>query len=89
MTHVLTSRQLVHDFKSAKRAAASGPVLVTTRGRPEFALLSYADYQRLAASEQKTSLLELMDSLPRADGVEFDIPKIRIDLKAFELDDEQ
>jgi PHD/YefM family antitoxin component YafN of YafNO toxin-antitoxin module len=89
MTHVLTSRQLVHDFKSAKRAAASGPVLVTARGRPEFALLSYAEYRRLAAGEQKTSLLELMDSLPRTDGVAFDIPKISIGLKALEFDDEQ
>jgi prevent-host-death family protein len=87
MTHVVTSRELVHDFKSAKRAAASGPVLITARGRPEFALLSYAEYRRLSASEPKISLLELMDSMPSAAGVDFDIPKIRIDLKAIELDE--
>jgi len=88
MTHVVSSRQFVHDFKTAKRAAASGPVLITTRGQPEFALLSYAEYRRLTAGENKMSLLELMDSMPRAEGVDFDIPRLKIGLKAFDLDDE-
>jgi len=88
MTHVVTSRTFVHDFKAAKRAAASGPVLITSRGKPEFALLNYAEYQRLTASGgKKMSLLERMDSLPGVAGVDFDIPKIKLALKPLELDD--
>jgi len=35
---------------SAKKAANSGPVIVTDRGRPTYALLKIEDYYKLTAS---------------------------------------
>jgi len=52
----LTSREFNQDTSRAKRAASSGPVIITDRGRPAHVLLSFADYQRLA--EPPMSLAE-------------------------------
>ncbi|MCY7307107.1 MAG: type II toxin-antitoxin system prevent-host-death family antitoxin, partial [Rhodoferax sp.] len=35
-------------MSAATRAAADGPVFVTDRGRPAFALLKFDDYHRLS-----------------------------------------
>ena len=38
-----SSRDFTRDVSAAKRAAAHGPVLITDRGRPAYALLSIED----------------------------------------------
>jgi hypothetical protein len=37
--HTFSSRDFMRDMPSAKRAALKGPVFITERGRPAFALL--------------------------------------------------
>ncbi len=48
MPTTLSSREFNHDTSGAKKAALSGPVFITDRGRPAHVLLSIDDYQRLA-----------------------------------------
>ena len=40
----VSARDFARDFASAKKAANSGPVIVTDRGRPTYALLKIEDY---------------------------------------------
>jgi prevent-host-death family protein len=68
----LTSRELNHDLGRAKRAARSGPVVITDRGRPAHVLLSYADYQRL--SGQRRSLVEAL-SAPGLSAIDLAPPR--------------
>ncbi|MCL2310553.1 MAG: type II toxin-antitoxin system Phd/YefM family antitoxin [Proteobacteria bacterium] len=72
-THTLTSREFVHNVSAAKRLAAAGPVFITDRGQPAFALLSIEDYRRM--SGPKKSMVELL-SMPEA--AEFEIEPIQI-----------
>ena len=46
--HTFFSREFTRDVSAAKRAAAEGPVFITDRGRPAFALLKIDDYHRRA-----------------------------------------
>jgi len=43
----LSSRELSQNVARAKKAAKNGPVFITDRGKPPYALLSFEDYQRL------------------------------------------
>lgn len=71
----LASRDFARDVGRAKRLAAEGPVLITDRGRPAYALLRIEDYYELSGSgPRELSLLELMDALPRTDGIEYEAP---------------
>lgn len=47
----LSSREFNQDTGGAKRAAEAGPVYITDRGRPSHVLLTFADYQRLSATQ--------------------------------------
>ena len=53
----VTSRELNQSVGRAKRAARSGPVFITHRGRPAHVLLSIEDYRRLAG--QRRSLADI------------------------------
>lgn len=79
-----SSRDFTRDVSAAKRAAAEGPVFVTDRGRPAFALLKIEDYYQLAGQKDR-SLLELMDAIAGGDGIEFEAPKINIVFKTADL----
>ena len=70
----VSSRDFARDLAQAKRATTSGPVFVTDRGKPTFALLKIEDYYKLAG-EKPRSLLDIMDSLPGGQ-FEFDPPKL-------------
>ncbi|MDR2874340.1 MAG: type II toxin-antitoxin system prevent-host-death family antitoxin [Methylobacillus sp.] len=83
--HTVPSRDFARDLANAKRMTAQGPVFITNRGKPAFALLKIEDYYRLN-SQQEMSLLELMDNLPRADGIKFDAARSDIALQIPELD---
>ncbi len=84
--HTLPSRDIARDIGHAKRLAAEGPVFITDRGKPAFALLKIEDYYQLAGGAREISLLDLMDSLPRSDDIDFDAPRADIQLKAAEFD---
>lgn len=83
--HTVPSRDFARDVGNAKRLAADGPVFITDRGRPAFALLKIEDYYRITGKAEM-SLVDLMDGMPRTDGIEFDAPHAQIDLRIPETD---
>ncbi len=83
--HTFSSRDFTRDVSSAKRAAAEGPVFITDRGRPAFALLKIDDYYRMIGHGEP-SLLAVMDDIAGGDGIEFEAPRLDITTRAAELD---
>ena len=91
--HTYSSRDFTRDVGAAKRAAARGPVFITDRGRPAFALLKIEDYYQLAG-QQEESLLDVMDALAcgppgglagdmvPGGGIEFDPPRLQVKFRA-------
>lgn len=83
--HTFSSRDFTRDVSAAKRAAVDGPVFITDRGRPAFALLKIDDYHRLTG-KTALSLLEMMDGIPGGEGIDFDPPQLGIQIQAATLD---
>jgi prevent-host-death family protein len=71
-TKKLTSREFNQDTGGAKNAAKDGPVYITDRGQPSYVLLTFADYQRLAANGP--SIIELLAQPPGIEDIEFHTP---------------
>ncbi len=69
--HTFSSRDFTRDVSSAKRAANEGPVFITDRGKPAFALLQISDYYRIIG-QNEASLLDVMDGIPGGEGIEFE-----------------
>ena len=83
--HTFSSRDLPRVVSAAMLPAVDGPVFITDRGRPAFALLKIDDYYRMAG-KAAPSLLEVMDGIPGGEGIEFDPPKLGIQIQAANLD---
>ncbi|HRK39769.1 MAG TPA: type II toxin-antitoxin system prevent-host-death family antitoxin [Burkholderiaceae bacterium] len=83
--HTFSSRDFTRDVSSAKRAADYGPVFITDRGRPAYALLTIADYYRLTG-QGEPSLLAVMDGIAGGDGIEFEAQRLNITTRAAELE---
>lgn len=62
----ISSRDFARDVGAAKRAASEGPVFITDRGTPAFALLKIEDFYAMTG-EQQRSLLDVMDEIPGGD----------------------
>jgi hypothetical protein len=82
--HTFSSRDFTRDVSSAKRAAAEGPVFITDRGRPAYALLKIDDYYRMVG-QGEPSLLAVMDDIAGGDGIDFEAPRLDITIRAAEL----
>ncbi len=82
--HTYSSRDFTRDVGAAKRAAAKGPVFITDRGRPAFALLAIDDYHRLAG-KRDVSLLQAMQAIDGGSGIDFDPPPLQIKRKTVRL----
>jgi hypothetical protein len=82
--HTYSSRDFTRDVGAAKRAAAQGPVVITDRGRPAFALLKIEDYYELTG-KQEVSLLDLMDAIPGGAGIDFEPQKLGVELRPADL----
>ena len=72
----VTCRELNQDVARAKKAAKSGPVFITDRGKPVNVLLSIEDYWRLA--EEGRNLLEALSMAGLAD-IDLNPPRARIE----------
>ncbi len=68
----MTSREFNHDTGGAKRAAQTGPVYITDRGRPSHVLMTFEDYSSLAA--QHPTIVELLSLPVGIEDVHFEIP---------------
>lgn len=72
----IPARQFARDLAGAKRAADRGPVLITDRGHPAYALLRIDDFYQLGGHARPArSLLELMDGLPDTADMDFEPPR--------------
>lgn len=71
----LSSREFNQDTSRAKKAADSGPVFITDRGRPAHVLLSIEEYRRLAGQRRT-----IIDALALDDDVEFDPPRSTVSI---------
>lgn len=69
----LSSREFNQDASGAKRAASSGPVIITDRGRPAHVLLTMEAYQKL--TQNTASIAELL-AMPGAAEVAFEPPRL-------------
>lgn len=74
-TNRVTSREFNEDPDGAVRAAQTGPVYITDRGRPSYVLLTFETYKRLAASQ--TSITELLSDPPGIENVDIERPIAR------------
>ena len=83
--HTFSSRDFTRDVSSAKRATADGPVFITDRGRPAFALLKIDDYYRMVGHGEP-SLLAVMDNIAGGEGIEFEARQLDIITRAAKLE---
>jgi len=70
----LSSRQFNQDASKAKKAAMTGPVFITDRGRPAHVLLTFEEYRKLTGG--RTKIADLL-AMPGIEDVELDIPQLR------------
>lgn len=69
-----TSHEFDQDTVRAKKAAQSGPVFITDRGRPSYVLMTATEYERLTHPE--ASIVELL-AMPDPTKIEFDPQHMR------------
>ncbi|ANK76786.1 MULTISPECIES: type II toxin-antitoxin system Phd/YefM family antitoxin [Ensifer] len=71
----LSSRELNHDVSSAKKAAKSGPVIITDRGKPSHVLMTYDEFERLSGKHR--SLIEAL-AMPGLSAIDFELRRVEI-----------
>jgi prevent-host-death family protein len=70
----LSSRQFNQDASKAKKAAKTGPVFITDRGRPAHVLLTFEEYKKL--TRRRTKIADLL-AMPGGEDLELEIPTFR------------
>lgn len=78
----LSSRELNQDVTRAKKAAKSGPVFITDRGKPAHVLLSFQEYQRLI--KQRRNIADAL-AMPGVADIEFEAPRVIIEARPVDL----
>ena len=78
----VSSRELNQDIGRAKRAAMSGPVFITDRGRPAHVLLSIEAYEALTG--KRRNLVEVLE-MPGLSEIDFDPPRSNIEGRPADL----
>ena len=86
MPLTLTSREFNQDTARAKRAAASGPVFVTDRGKTTHVLLTAADFARL--TEPRKTMGEMLSS-PEVAEIEIEFERDRSPGRRIDFDFEE
>jgi PHD/YefM family antitoxin component YafN of YafNO toxin-antitoxin module len=71
----LSSREFNQDASRAKKAAMSGPVFITDRGKPAHVLLNIEEYWRLTG--EREDIIEALGLPEGIENVELDIPPMR------------
>lgn len=69
----LSSREFNQGASRAKKAAGSGPVFITDRGRPTHVLLSIEEYRKLTG--KRASIIDLL-AMPEGAEIEFEPPRL-------------
>jgi len=80
----VSSREFNQDIMRAKRAAESGPVVITVRGNPAHVLLSIEEYKRL--TRKKRSILDAI-ATHASSYVDFEPPRLELNRFGVEFTD--
>lgn len=78
----ISSRELNQDVTRAKKAAKSGPVFITDRGKPAHVLLSIEEYQRI--TKQRRNIADSL-ALPGVEDIEFEPQRMTIEIQPADL----
>jgi prevent-host-death family protein len=70
----LSSRQFNQDASKAKKAAKTGPVFITDRGKPAHVLLTFGEYKKITGGH--TKIADLL-AMPGIEDIELDLPQLR------------
>jgi prevent-host-death family protein len=82
-----SSREFAHELARVKRAALEGPVFITDRGKPTYALMAIEDFRKLSGGDWPgRSLLDVMDKLPSTAGIDFEPGLLRGAVKPIDLE---
>jgi prevent-host-death family protein len=82
----LSSREFNQDTSRAKKAAQTGPVFITDRGRPAHVLLSIDEYRRLTGKGMSLAEALAQTHVKGADiDFDFDVPSRTVE-PPFEFD---
>lgn len=73
----LSSREFNQDASRAKKAARSGPVFITDRGRPAHVLLTIEEYLQITGN--RASIVELL-AMPGVADIDFEPQRLKGDL---------
>lgn len=68
-----SSREFNQDASRAKKAAGSGPVFITDRGRTAHVLLTIEEYRKITGKRE--SVADLL-AMPEGVEIEFDPPRL-------------
>ena len=68
-----SSREFNQDTSRAKKAAQSGPVFITDRGKPAHVLLTIEEYRNISGT--RLSIVELL-GLPGVEDIDFEAPRL-------------
>lgn len=74
----ISGREFNQGASEAKRAANSGQVFITARGRPAHVLLSFEDYQRL--TRQRRNIADAL-AMPDVADIEFEPQRITLKIQ--------
>ena len=83
MATSISSRHFNQHTSEAKKAAESGPVFITDRGRPAHVLLTIEEYQQLTG--RQPTIVDLLTP-PEPDDIDFDPPRMSLHLRDVDLD---
>lgn len=72
MATQISSRDFNRDTSGAKKAAESGPVYITDRGRPAHVLLTFDAYEELIG---RNRVLDLLGEPRGVEDIEFSTPR--------------
>ncbi|WEX91267.1 type II toxin-antitoxin system Phd/YefM family antitoxin [Sinorhizobium garamanticum] len=76
------NRELNHDVSSAKKAAKSGPVIITARGKPPHVLMTYDEFERLTGKHR--SLVDAL-AMRGLSGIGFEPHRVEIGPREVDL----
>lgn len=70
----LSSREFQQNASRAQKDAQSGPVFITSRGKPAHVLMSFEEYRRITG--ERPNIADLL-AMPGAEDIEIELPDHR------------
>lgn len=77
----ISAREFNRDVSAAKRAAESGPVIITDRGVPSHVLISIDEYERISPRQSIADLLSMGEDV----DIDFDPERLDLGLRVPDL----